>query len=508
MTRIHQKNSKMKNLIFLAALGISSFLVAQTDTEMASETVDKNEIEGHIYFLADDVLKGRATGSPELKIAASYLANTLRGYGVKPHPANGNSYYQTFNLLQTAPPDMLKVSINGADYPHTIAVNAKATSLSGEAVFLGFGQAEDYKGKDVTGKLIIVRAGTAEAYDARATYMAHKQKQELAIANGAIGLIEMTLLEEDWWSRISHFMGESVKIPDPVDPENPTNEFLHLWVNTTAEKLDALMKSKGSYSIETDGIKEMTLITQNVIGILEGTDPKLKDEYIMYSAHYDHVGIGTPNAEGDSIYNGARDNAIGTTAVLSMAENIGKYPTKRSAVFILFTGEEKGLLGSKYYAENPIFPLNQIVYGFNTDGAGYNNTQLATVIGLNRTTAQKHIVAGAAAFGLKAIDDPAPEQGLFDRSDNVSFASKGVPAPTYSTGFDAFDDEINKYYHQAADEAESLDYDYLVKFYRGYVLSGRLIANDQERPYWVKGDKYEAAANILYGNVPETPIKN
>ncbi|UWX53766.1 M28 family peptidase [Maribacter litopenaei] len=389
-----------------------------------------------------------------------------------------------------------------------IAIKAKATKISGDAIFLGYGQTDDYDGKDVKGKLIIVRAGTSEATDARSIYMAHKEKQELAKSKGAIGIIEMTLLEEDWWTRMSHFMGESVKIPDPVNPQNPPNDFLHLWVNTTAEKLEGPLSNKGTYAIETDGIKEETLVTQNVIGVLDGTDPQLKDEYIMYSAHYDHVGIGRPNAEGDSIYNGARDNAIGTTAVLSMAENIGKYPTKRSAVFIFFTGEEKGLLGSKYYAEHPVFPLNQIVYGFNTDGAGYNNTKLAMVIGLNRTTAQKHILTGAAAFGLEAIDDPAPEQGLFDRSDNVSFASKGVPAPTYSTGFDAFDDEINKYYHQATDEAESLDYDYLVKFYQGYVLSGRLIANDPERPYWVKGDKYEAAANILYGIAPETPLKN
>ncbi|MDC6406133.1 MULTISPECIES: M28 family peptidase [Maribacter] len=497
----------MKNFLSAAAFALSGLLFAQGDAEIVEQTVDKNEIEGHIYFLADDVLKGRATGSPELKIAASYLANTLRGYGVKPHPAT-NSYFQTFNLLQTAPPDEIKVSLNGEVFPHSIAVEAKPTTLSGDALYVGYGTEDDYKGKDVQGKLVLAKAGTSESADARAIYRAHQEKQDLAIKNGAIGLLEMTLLEEDWWSRMSHFMGESVKIPDAMADQNQKNGFIHLWVNTTSEKLEALIKSNPSYSIETDGKKEKTLVTQNVIGVLEGTDPKLKDEYIMYSAHYDHVGVGTPNAEGDSIYNGARDNAIGTTAVLSMAENIGKYPTKRSAVFILFTGEEKGLLGSKYYAEHPIFPLNQIVYGFNTDGAGYNNTKLATVIGLNRTTAKKHIVAGAATFGLEAIDDPAPEQGLFDRSDNVSFASKGVPAPTYSTGFDAFDDEINKYYHQAADEAESLDFDYLVKFYQGYVLSGRLIANDPETPYWVKGDKYEAAGNVLYDKVPKAPMKN
>ncbi|SIR24835.1 M28 family peptidase [Maribacter ulvicola] len=498
----------MKPFLLLITLCWNTFVIAQTDSEKAEMTVDKNEIEGHIYFLADDALKGRATGSPELKIAASYLANTLRSYGIKPHPAT-NSYYQKFNLIQTTAPKMLKVSINGENYPHTLAVEAKAVELSGEALYLNFGNVEDYKGKDVNGKLIIVKGGTAEASDARAIYNAHKEKQLLAIKNGAIGLIEMTLFEEDWWARVSHFMEESVKVPDTKDEQNPKPDFMHLWVNSATNKVNAFNDPKLSYTIETDGIKEKNLVTQNVVGVLEGTDQKLKEEYIMYSAHYDHVGIGKPDAVGDSIYNGARDNAIGTTAVLSMAENIGRFPTKRSALFIFFTGEEKGLLGSQYYVEHPVFPLKQIVFGFNTDGGGYNNTKLATVIGLNRTTAQKHIVAGAATFGLEAIDDPAPEQGLFDRSDNVSFASKGVPAPTYSTGFDAFNDEINKYYHQPGDEADSLDYEYLLKFYQGYVLSGRLIANDPKTPFWVKGDTYEAAANVLYEIVPEaSPIKN
>jgi len=309
---------------------------------------------------------------------------------------------------------------------------------------------------------------------------------------------------------MSHFMGESVQIPDVNEAENSENEFIHLWVNTTSEKLDALDIASLSYTIETDGKKEETLVTQNVVGVLEGTDPELKNEYVIYSAHYDHIGIGKPDAKGDSIYNGARDNGIGITAVLTMAENLAKYPTKRSSLFILFTAEEKGLLGSQYYVQHPILPLKQMIYCFNTDGGGYNNTSLVTIAGLNRTTAKDKMIEGAKTFGLKAldIDEVAPEQGLFDRSDNVSFASKGIPAPTYSTGFDAFDDEINKYYHQAADEADSLDYDYLLKFYQGYVLSGRSIANDPEKPFWVKGDKYEAAGNVLYGNAPVAPIKN
>ncbi|MGB5263283.1 MAG: M28 family peptidase, partial [Lutimonas sp.] len=151
-----------------------------------------------------------------------------------------------------------------------------------------------------------------------------------------------------------------------------------------------------------------------------------------------------------------------------------------------------------YYAEHPLVPLNQSVFCFNSDNGGYNDTSKATIIGLNRTSAAKHILSGAKAFGLNAIDDPAPEQGLFDRSDNVSFAAKGIPAPTYSMGFHSFDEEINKYYHQVTDNPETLDYDYLEKFFRSYVLTCRLIANDPETPFWIKGDKYYEAGVKLY----------
>jgi Zn-dependent M28 family amino/carboxypeptidase len=139
-----------------------------------------------------------------------------------------------------------------------------------------------------------------------------------------------------------------------------------------------------------------------------------------------------------------------------------------------------------------------MVYCFNSDNGGYNDTSLTTIVGLGRTTAEQHIVDASAAFGLKAIDDPAGEQGLFDRSDNVNFAKKGVPAPTFSMGFTAFDDEIFKYYHQTRDNPESIDYDYLEKFFSAYVMSCRLIANDAKTPFWVKGDKYYEAGKSLY----------
>jgi Zn-dependent M28 family amino/carboxypeptidase len=263
------------------------------------------------------------------------------------------------------------------------------------------------------------------------------------------------------------------------------------------------MGARKAVELRIQGIAKDKMGGRNVLGYLEGTDPELKDEFVIYSAHYDHVGVGKPNAEMDSIYNGARDNAVGTVTVMNAAENIGKYPTKRSSLFIFFTGEEKGLLGSEYFVENPTIALDRVVYCFNSDNGGYNDTTKTTILGLNRTTAGKHFIGAAKEFGLTAIDDPAPEQNLFDRSDNVHFAKKGVPAPTYSMGFNAFDEEITKYYHQVTDNPDTMDYDYLYKFFQSYVLSARLIANDPERPFWTEGDKYYEAGKKLYANKKE-----
>lgn len=505
----------MKHYFTLGLLALMSTISAQTDIEKAAETVDKNKIEGHIYFLADDLLNGRATGSPELKIAASYLANTLRSYGVKPNPKTEN-YYQDVKLKQVSPPTKVEVQVNGTQLTDYALIFPSPVSANGDAVFLNYGLEDDYKGKDVKGKIVVMKAGGPDTKEARGAFILSRDKQKFAKANGVAAIVELLDTDNAMWSTIDHhFNGVQLDLVEDHKDQNEKSDddqLTHIWIRDSGAFMTKEFETSKSLkaNVFINEKQEEIITSQNVIGTIEGTDPKLKDEYIIYSAHYDHIGIGSPDAKGDTIYNGARDNAIGTTAVLNIAENLAKYPTKRSALFILFTGEEKGLLGSQYYVQNPVLPLNQMIYCFNTDGGGYNNTSLATIAGLKRTTAQKHMVEGAKTFGLKAldIDDVAPEEGLFDRSDNVSFAAVGIPAPTYSTGFDAFDDEINKYYHQAADEADSLDYDYLVKFYQGYVLSGRLIANDPEKPFWIKGDKYEAAGNVLYGKAPAAPVKN
>jgi aminopeptidase YwaD len=489
----------MKQLVLLGAfLGVFT-LTAQTEVEKVTETVNKSDIEGHIYFLADDVLKGRATGSPELKIAASYLANSFRRYGVKPNPKTG-TYYQEVKLKSVSPPKDASIEINNQSITDYAFINAVAITSNENAIYLNYGLADDYTDKDVKGKVIIVKAGSSETNDTRAAFGLRRTKEKLAKDNGVTAIIELLNADDNMWSFIDHNFNEPSLSVDLGDDESDGAETAYVWVlDKEGEMAEELSAAKTIPSKITIGDKvEEAVMSQNVIGIVEGTDPKLKNEYIIYSAHYDHVGIGEPDETGDTIYNGARDNAVGTTTVLSMAENLAKYPTKRSALFILFTGEEKGLLGSSYYVENPVLPLEQMVYCFNSDNAGYNDTSLISVIGLTRTTAEKNIFSAAETFGLTAIEDPAKEQGLFDRSDNVNFAKKGIPAPTFSLGFTAFDGDVTKYYHRPGDEAHTLDYDYLLKFFRAYILAGRNIANDTATPVWNSGDKYEEVSKELY----------
>ena len=479
-----------------------TLLFGQTEKEKVISTIEKSAIEGHIYFLADDLLKGRETGTPENKIAASYLANTLRTYGVKPNPLTG-THYQEFQLQKMNAPTVLFLTIDGKEYKEKVAMQRSSVNYTGEAVYLGYGLEDDYKDKDVSEKYVIVKSGGPDAKDARAAFNLISQKTELAKKAGALGVIELLNAQNQMWGFVEHNMnGDRLTQVSMEDEISAKKGFSYLWLLdpdwayasqiNTSENLKISLKMDGEFSEK--------ITTQNVIGVVEGTDPKLKNEYIIYSAHYDHVGIGTPDEKGDTIYNGARDNAVGTTTVLSMAQNLAKYPTKRSALFILFTGEEKGLLGSEYYVNNPVLPLKQMVYCFNSDNAGYNDTSLATIVGLNRTTASKDIKDAAAIFGLTATDDPAPEQGLFDRSDNVHFAKKGIPSPTYSLGFTAFNGDVTKYYHRPGDEANTLDYDYLLKFFRSYVMAGRLIANNSTTPVWASGDKYEAVSKQLYND--------
>ena len=472
---------------------------SKSDKALTEKTVNVNTIKGHIYYLASDEMAGRNTPSPELNIAARYLATSLMRYGVK--PVSGlDDYFQPVPMKKITPAK--SGAINFAE--ETMALGKDFIMLKGgdidteaEVIFLNRGTLDDFASTDVARKIVVVSAGFEGQNNPQEWFFAGAEKQKIALEKGAIALIELYSSAQLPWNFLVGYLNQ----PQTVVDDSEGTAFPHIWMNASNATAIAKLKAGNGLKaqIKANGIKEEILKTYNVVGMVEGTDPVLKNEYIIYSAHYDHIGIGRADAKGDTIYNGARDNAVGSVTVLSAAENLAKYPTKRSAIFIFFTGEEKGLLGSAYYANHPAIPLDKVIYCFNSDNGGYNDISRASIIGLTRTHAQPLIEQACAAFGLKAMEDSAPEEGLFDRSDNVNFARKGVPAPTFSLGFTAFNDEINKYYHQPGDEPATLDYTYLTKFFQSYVYACRLIGNTENSVFWKEGDKYYEAGKALYG---------
>ena len=493
-----RKLSKLFALVVLVGFTACS---SKTDLEKTLETVNQQTIKDHIYYIASDEMRGRDTGSPEILKAADYLADQLESYGAKP-VAGADGYFQPVPLRKKTPATSGSFSYASKNFnlnDDFIVVDGKSGSYEGEVVYLEYGQAADYEGADVKGKIVFAKAGDGNTSDRRGILRLSRAKYELARANGAAGLVEFYSSPSTPWARLTASFN---RVNLTLDTNADDREIIpHLWLKDLKNENQRFMMTRSlkRAKLTIEGMTNEITKDKNILAMVEGTDPELKKEIIMFSAHYDHIGVGAPNAEGDSIYNGTRDNAIGTVTVLSAAENIAKYPMKRSALFVLFTAEEKGLLGSRYLADNPIIPNNEIVFCWNSDNGGYNDTTISTIIGLERTTASQFIKDANVVVGLEAIDDPAGEQGLFDRSDNVSFARKGIPAPTYSLGFRAFDDEINKYYHKQADNPNTVDYDYLEKFFKSYVLASRMIGNAPERPFWTEGDKYYETGKKLYG---------
>jgi len=271
--------------------------------------------------------------------------------------------------------------------------------------------------------------------------------------------------------------------------------------NTAALQTAAVKDFTANCTISISGTITKDIKLKNVMGYVRGTDPKLRDEYILLSSHYDHLGVAkVPQMEEgklDSIYNGARDNATGTAAVIDAARYFAKYPPKRSVLFITYTAEEEGLIGSEYYAVHPLVPLSKTVYNLNIDNASYNDTTLITLVGLGRTTADSSIIKACKTYGMHVNNDPLGGS-LFAESDNYPLAVKGVPAPTYSLGMKTFDATITNRYHRLSDETGNMDMAYVMKFIKAYILAAKYIADDPEQPRWTKNDPLEKEWVKLY----------
>jgi Zn-dependent M28 family amino/carboxypeptidase len=316
---------------------------------------------------------------------------------------------------------------------------------------------------------------------------------------GATAILE--LYSGPGWAGLDDFLGGPRLV---VEEEDAGRKIPYFLVRDQGGALRGKLQAAGAHTtrISLSERRVERLESANVIGVLPGRDPRLKDEFLGLTAHFDHVGQNErhPGAtKEDSIFNGARDNGMGVTALLAAAAVLSQDRPARSLLFIAFTAEEAGLLGSAYYVKKPAVPLEKTVFVLNNDGAGYTDTSEVTVLGLNRTTAASDIVKGCRESGVEAIPGDFSIQMFFNASDNRSFAEKGVPSPTFSPGIRTFSEEIRKYYHRPSDEAdEHFDFAYLERFCEAYVHSARLIANRPTRPTWVAGDKYEKAAARLY----------
>ncbi|WP_339864967.1 M28 family peptidase [uncultured Algoriphagus sp.] len=484
-------------------LGLSLLLSVSFVAEAQQKKIDKKFNEkaavAELTYLASDELKGRDPGAPEMALAYNFIAKQLEAAGAKPL-SGGDGYFQNIPFMMSSPPSKGEIKLKDSVYSqgkNMLVINGDAISGKYELVDVGFGLADDLEGKDLKGKILLTNVGAPDRMSPADLFALGSEKAKLAEAAGAIGVIERFNIPSIPWPLIVNYLNRSQMVID----NGESSKMPYIWIEDVKNMLkNQLTAGKVEANLLVEGKKNTPVEGKNVLAWIEGSDKTLKDEFVMLSAHYDHVGIGTPDASGDSIYNGTRDNAVGTVAVMNAAKFFAKNPPKRSILLALWTAEEKGLLGSAYFAENPLIPLDKIIYNLNIDGAGYNDTSVITVIGLGRTTADDLVSEAVADFGLKAIADPAPEQGLYDRSDNVNFAKEGIPAPTFSLGFTAFDDEINKYYHKAGDHVDSMDLDYVTLYWKSFILAAQNIANAENQPMWVAGDKYEEAGKKLYGD--------
>ncbi len=496
----------MKQISLFIAILFSAQLIAQQQPEF-SLTVP--EVEADLRFIASDELQGRRTGEAGNNIAAKYIAEAYRAAGVQA-PEGMEDYMQTINFGKSQVPAEGTLVWGESTYQHMedmIVLGGIPLDATAKAVFAGHGLEnekkgwDDYKGIKAEGKIVVVMGGIPNSQDPLETFNAMQAKRDLAQSKGAIALIEIYRLPFPWGFFKNYMTSDRLT---PKSESTRENTMSYLWIKEKDPEATLLLKKKKTeLSVKHNGVTESSVKSQNVIGIIPGTDSTLKNEFIALTAHYDHVGTGknggsfyTPE---DSIFNGARDNGMGTVALISAAKALAKKPAKRSILLIAFTGEEMGLLGSQYYASNPVIPLTETIFNFNTDGAGYNDKSSISVIGYGRTGTDDAIQAGAKAFGMGVIENPAPDQNLFDRSDNVAFAAKGVPCANFSPGVTGFEEELMKYYHQAADNPESVDFDYLLKYVQTYIHTARIIADAPVKPKWTAGDKYEEIGKKLYG---------
>jgi Zn-dependent M28 family amino/carboxypeptidase len=522
----------------VAVLLFSGFLAAQ-NLQISGE-----KIRAHVKYLSSDELEGRGVGTRGGKLATDYIAAQLQAAGVKPGGENG-TYFQKVPLAGVTTSKSASLSFRGktgteqfryiTDFVGTSLAQTRVNNFSAPAVFVGHGIDapefgwDDYKGTDVKGKVLVFFTneppstdpkffgGPALTYYGRWTY-----KFEEAARKGAVAaiIIHTTPTAGYGWEVVRN-SGGGEHPQEKLEPGQHGLKFAGWVTEAAGEKLIASagktiaelqsMANEPSFHPIVLGritghipVRIRTIESRNVVGRVDGSDPGLARQTVIFTAHWDHLGIGVP-INGDKIYNGAVDNATGCGMVLDIARLWAALPQKpkRSTLFLFVTAEEAGLLGSDYYGKHPLVPAGETAVDLNFDAfSPLGKTSDVSVTGAERTTLWPLVQHDAASMHLDIEPDPMPGQGFYYRSDHFSLARVGIPAFSIEQGHTylgksadfgkkAFEEYNDQHYHRPSDEyKDDWDFSGIVQMAEFGLRIGLDTANTPKLPTWQAGDEF------------------
>ena len=543
---------KRHSVLLLSAILAASAVARSADRP----TIDPKVFMEHITVLSSDRFEGRAPGGTGEDLTVAYLEDQFRKMGAQPGNTDG-TYVQRVPLVSLTPKPDAHMTLRRATesrvlkyreevVPWTKRVTDRVTLDNSEMVFVGYGvqapefQWDDYKGLDVRGKTLVVLindppvpdpsdpatldpsvfGGKAMTYYGRWTY---KYEIGAKLGAAAVVIVHETGPAGYPFSVVQNNAGEQFDLVTP--DKNMGRVAVEAWISREAavelfrmagQDYETLKKKAVSreFTPVTLGVTASATITnslktldsRNVLARLDGSDPSMRDEYVVYTAHWDHLGTGTP-ADGDAIYNGALDNASGTAALLEIARWFTKVQPrpKRSVLFLAVTAEEQGLLGSQYYARMPIHPLVKTVANINIDGMNmFGRTRDITVIGMGASDLDDYLRAAAEAQGRVLKPDPEPEKGFYYRSDHFNFAKEGVPAlytdqgvefigKPEQYGLEVRERYTSEDYHRPSDEVKPYwTTDGAIEDAALYAEVGYGVANARKYPEWKPGNEFRA----------------
>ncbi|WP_460671385.1 M28 family metallopeptidase [Larkinella ripae] len=513
------------------------------DAQTAAQSVKPEAIKAHMRFLADDAMEGRKPGTRGYRLAANYVIAQFEALGLQP-AGEEKTYLQKVPLRQWRVHEegssLTFISKKGQEKPLTLGKNYTLSPVYGDeksettapVVFVGFGVTapdlnyDDYKNVDVKGKIVAYFNGAPAAFPSNQRAYHNSAKLENAAAHGAVGVLSFSL-PTDVRNRMEASSARARQgtyrwlnkngQPQRVFPklkgvaalgDSTARTVFAESGHALADVLAAANKSVAqafplnfSARIKTETRSGGDIAGYNVVGVLPGTDPVLKDEYVVYVSHLDHLGIGRP-VKGDSIFNGAHDNASGVAINLEAARLFAALPTrpKRSILFVAVTAEEMGLLGSDYFASNPTVPKEKLVANLCLDMPFFFHSLVDIVpYGSEHSSMAKEVNTVAKYLGVKVAKDPIPEQVVFMRSDHFSFVRHGIPAIYIKSGTETGNPQLDglklnldwraTIYHSPQDDInQPFDFNAAAKHAQLQFLIGYLTAQNPQRPTWNPGD--------------------